>query len=162
MAWNALHPGAASSASVVNCREDDGNTPRNVSLSITRSSGAAIATANPQTGCAMLDSAVASTGAGDAYAFTLSNLEPGASYSLYLYGTGDASFAVGGETKGLEEPWCAKDANVLARFDVTADANGEVSGTFSATSANGAAFGGLTLVGEFPEYDPPGMSIILR
>ena len=162
MAWNALHPGAASSASVVNCREDDGNTPRNVSLSITRSSGAAIATANPQTGCAMLDSAVASTGAGDAYAFTLSNLEPGASYSLYLYGTGDASFAVGGETKGLEEPWCAKDANVLARFDVTADANGEVSGTFSATSASGAAFGGLTIVGEFPTYTPPGMMLILR
>jgi hypothetical protein len=24
------------------------------------------------------------------------------------------------------------------------------------------AFNGLTLVGEFPEYDPPGMIIILR
>ena len=161
-AWNALRPGAASSAIAVNCREDDGDTPRNVSLSIERSSGAAITTESGSTGCAMLDSAVASTGAGDTYAFTISKLVPNAAYALYFYGTGDASFTVGGETKGLVEPWCAKDANVLARFDVTADANGEVSGTFSATSANGAAFGGLTLVGEFPEYDPPGMIIMLR
>ena len=159
--WNALHPGAASSAIAKNCSEDDG-TKRNVSMSITRSSGAAIATANPQTGCAMLDSAVASTGAGDAYAFTISRLEPNAAYSLYLYGTGDASFTVGGETKGLEEPWCAKETDVLARFDVTADANGEVSGIFSATSASGATFGGLTIVGEFPTYTPPGMMLILR
>ena len=162
MAWNALHPGAASSASVVNCREDDGNTPRNVSLSVTRSSGAAIATASGSTDCAMLDSAVSSSGADDAYSFTLSELVPNAAYSLYFYGTGDASFTVGGETKGLEEPWCAKEANALARFNVSADANGEISGTFYATSASGAAFGGLTIVGEFPDYEPQGMLIIFK
>ena len=50
-------------------------------------------------------------------------------------------------------------------------ANGEIAGTFAAgdadtsslaTSLQGGAFNGLTLVGEFPEYDPPGMTIILR
>jgi hypothetical protein len=160
-AWNALRPGAASSAIAKNCSEDDG-TKCNVSLSITRSSGAAIATASGSTDCAMLDSAVSSSGADDAYSFTLSELVPNAAYSLYFYGTGDASFTVGGETKGLEEPWCAKEANALARFNVSADANGEISGTFYATSASGAAFGGLTIVGEFPTYTPPGMMLILR
>ncbi|MBR4617418.1 MAG: hypothetical protein IKO55_17560 [Kiritimatiellae bacterium] len=160
-AWNALRPGAASSAIVKNCREDDG-TKCNISLSITRSSGAAIATASGSTDCAMLDSAVSSSGADDAYSFTLSELVPNAAYSLYFYGTGDASFTVGGETKGLEEPWCAKEANALARFNVSADANGEISGTFYATSASGAAFGGLTIVGEFPDYEPQGMLIIFK
>ena len=64
-----------------------------------------------------------------------------------------------------------RDAMVLTRFEVTSDANGEISGTFAAGSADtssladslkGGAFNGLTSVGEFPEYDPPGMSVILR
>ena len=110
----------------------------------------------------MLDAAVASTGAGDAYAFTLSKLVPNAAYSLYFYGAGDAEFTVDGETKGLEEPWCAGNANAIARFAIDADANGQITGTFSATSANGAAFGGLTVVGDFPEYIPESFILVVR
>ena len=160
--WNALRPGAAASAVVKSCREADGITRHNVSLSITRSSGSNIATTDALTGCAMLDAAVASTGAGDAYAFTLSKLVPNASYRLYFYGAGDAAFTVDGETKGLEEPWCAGNANAIACFAIEADANGQITGTFSATSANGAAFGGLTVVGEFPDYIPESFILVVR
>ena len=160
--WNALRPGAASSAAAENCREADGTTPRNITLSLIRSSSAAIATASGSTGCEMLDAAVASSGSGDAYSFTLSKLVPGADYALYVYGTGDAAFTVGGATKGLESPWCAKDANAVARFDATADASGQISGTFSATSASGAGFAGLTLVGEFPDYVPEAFVLTIR
>ena len=51
---------------------------------------------------------------------------------------------------------------MVTRFEVTSDANGQITGTFAAADANGGAFNGLTLVGNFPDYDPPGMSIILR
>ena len=160
--WNALRLGTADSAVVKSCREADGTTRRNVSLSITRSSGSTIATTDALTGCAMLDAAVASSGADDGYAFTLSKLEPNAAYVLYFYGAGDAAFTIGGEMKALDEPWCAKDANVIARFDATADANGQITGTFSATSANGAAFGGVTIVGEFPDYIPESFILVVR
>ena len=72
------------------------------------------------------------------------------------------SFTVGGVTKTADEPWNLRDTKVLARFDATSDANGQITGTFAAADANGGAFNGLTLVGEFPEYDPPGMIIMFR
>ena len=37
---------------------------------------------------------------------------------------------------------------MLTRFDVTSDANGEITGTFAAADGNGGAFNGLTLVGD--------------
>ena len=37
-----------------------------------------------------------------------------------------------------------------------------ITGTFSATSANGAAFGGLTVVGEFPDYIPESFILVVR
>ena len=64
-----------------------------------------------------------------------------------------------------------RDAKVLTRFDVTSDANGEIGGTFAAgdadtsslaTSLQGGAFCGLTLVGEFPDYVPTGTAISIR
>ena len=115
------------------------------------------------TGCAMLDTGAASVGAGDAYAFTLSKLVPGASYTLYLYGTGDASFTIGGETKALEGQWFRTDyAPCFAQFAATADANGTVSGTFAASSATGAVFSGLTVVGDFPDYIPEAFILVVR
>lgn len=162
-AWNALRPGAdASSASVDNCREADGDTKRNVAFALTRSSGAAIAAASGSTGCALLDAGAASTGTDDAYAFTVSKLTPNAAYTLYLYGTGDALFTVDGETKGLDGLWFRTDYEpCFARFEATADANGEISGTFAAT-ATGDAFSGLSLVGEFPEFVPSAFVISIR
>ena len=162
-AWNALRPGTASSASVDNCREADGDTPRNVSLSLTRSSGAAIAAASGSTRCALLDAGAASTGTGDAYAFAITDLTPNAAYTLYLYGTGDALFTVGSESKAPDGLWFRSDYEpCFARFEATADANGAIAGTFAASSENGAAFGGLTILGEFPDYNPEAFVITIR
>ena len=49
---------------------------------------------------------------------------------------------------------------MLTRFDVVADANGEISGTFAAADGNGGAFNGLTLVGDVRKLS--GMRIIIR
>ena len=154
-AWNALPAGAAK---VENCREADGTTPRNVTVTLS----GAVAAASGDTGCDLLDTGAASSGASDSCSFTVAKLTPNAAYTLYLYGTGDAAFTVGGETKGLDGLWFRTDYEpCFARFEATADANGEISGTFEAT-ATGDAFSGLSLVGEFPEYVPGAFVLVVR
>ena len=76
---------------------------------------------------------------------------------------GNATFTVGGITKVLDEV-CVFDgsAKTLARFDVTSDANGTITGTFAAADANGGAFNGLTLVGDLPAYVATGTMVIVR
>ena len=165
--WNALRPGAAASASVKNCVEADGTTPRNVTVTLTRDSGDAIAKETPS-GSVFL-SHVSSSDVDDSYTFTVGNLKKNEPYALYLYGVknsstgGNATFTVGGITKVLDEV-CVFDgsAKTLARFDVTSDANGTITGTFAAADANGGAFNGLTLVGELPAYIAAGATIIVR
>ena len=167
--WNALrisNSTPAATVSVDNCREADGMTKRNVTLTLTRSTGTA-KKGYTSGGSALHNNWAESDSASDTYTFTLSKLKKNAAYTLYLYSAkgveaGNASFTVGGVTKTADEPWNLKDTKVVARFDVASDSNGEISGTFAAADANGGAFNGLTLVGEFPEYDPPGMIIILR
>ena len=165
--WNALRAGDAASAHVRNCREGDGETRRNVTVALTRDSGTAIAKgASAEAG---FFSYVSSSGATDTYTFTISNLKKNEPYTLYLYSVqsvsvfGNATFTIGGETKGLEEPWILGDGRkVLTRFEVTSDANGEITGTFAAADANGGAFNGLTIVGEFPDYKARGTSLVIR
>ena len=167
--WNALRISNSSpspSVSVENCYEADGTTKRNVTLTLARSSGT-VWKGYTSGGSALHNNWAESDSASDTYTFTLSKLKKNEPYTLYLYSAkgvveGNASFTVGGVTKTADEPWNLKDTKVVARFDVESDANGEVSGTFAAVDSNGGAFNGLTLVGEFPEYDPPGMIIILR
>ena len=171
--WNALrisNSTPASSVSVDNCREADGETKRNVTLTLARTSGnvtKGYTSGSMPTGSALHNNWAVSSNASDTCTFTLSKLKANESYTLYLYSAkggaaGNGSFTVGGVTKTADEPWNLKDTKVVARFDVASDSNGEISGTFAAADANGGAFNGLTLVGEFPEYDPPGMIIFLR
>ena len=168
--WNALRIGSSSTlAFAENCREADGSTKRNVTVALTRGSGAVKSgsASGMPTGSALYGNWVESDSASDAYTFTLSKLKANESYTLYLYSAkggaeGNASFTVGGVTKQAEETWNLEDTKVLARFDVVSDSNGEISGTFAAADANGGAFNGLTIVGEFPEYDPPGMLILVK
>ena len=68
LTWNALQPGSSSSATVEDCYETDGTTRRNVSVTLARTSGAAIAAGSAATGTALLDSFVTSSGADDTYA----------------------------------------------------------------------------------------------
>ena len=171
--WNALrisNSTPAATVSVDNCREADGMTKRNVTLTLARTSGnvtKGYTSGSMPTGSALHNNWAVSSNASDTCTFTLSKLKANESYTLYLYSAkggaaGNGSFTVGGVTKTADEPWNLKDTKVVARFDVESDSNGEITGTFAAADANGGAFNGLTLVGEFPEYDPPGMIIILR
>ena len=164
--WNALRAGDGANAEIKNCSEADGETRRNVSVALTHDSGTAIAKGT--SAGALFFSYVSSSGADDTYTFTISNLKKNEPYTLYLYSAqgsaaGNVSFTIGGETKGLEEPWILGDGRkVLTRFEVTSDANGEITGTFAAADANGGVFNGLTIVGEFPEYVPTGAMVIIR
>jgi hypothetical protein len=171
--WNALRISdstPAATVSIDNCREADGMTKRNVKLTLASTSGnvtKGYTSGDMPTGSALHNNWAKSDSASDTYTFTLSKLKKNEPYTLYLYSAkggaeGNGSFTVGGVTKTADEPWNLKDTKVVARFDVASDFNGEISGTFAAADANGGAFNGLTLVGEFPEYDPLGMIIILR
>ena len=171
--WNALrisNSTPAATVSVDNCREADGMTKRNVTLTLARTSGnvtKGYTSGSMPTGSALHNNWAVSSNASDTYTFTLSKLKANESYTLYLYSAkggaaGNASFTVGGVAKTPDETWNLRDTKVLARFDATSDANGQITGTFAAADSNGGAFNGLTLVGEFPEYDPPGMIILLR
>ena len=165
LSWNALRPDGEASVAVDGCRDADGTTPRNMAVSLTRTSGMAIATGTAATGTTLLDSFVTSSGADDTYTFTISKLKENEPYTLYLYSangnsSGNAAFTVGGVTKGVEGLWSLGATPMLTRFDVVADANGEISGTFAATDGNGGAFNGFTLVGDVSRLS--GMRIIIR
>ena len=119
----------------------------------------------------MFFSHVSSSGADDTYTFTVGNLKQNEPYTLYLYSVksfstdtpGNATFTVGGVTKGVENTLIGNvGQKVVTRFDVTSDANGEITGTFAAADANGGAFNGLTLVGALPAYIPTGTMVIVR
>ena len=165
-AWNALRPDATASATVEECYEADGTTRRNMTMTLTRNSGAAIAAGTASSGTSLLDAFVASSGADDAYAFTISKLKKNEPYTLYLYSangraSGNAAFTVGGVTKGADGIWLL-GGRILARFDVVSDAHGEIAGTFAAADSNGGAFNGLTLVGELPDYKSHATVITIR
>ncbi len=171
--WNALrisNSTPAATVSVDNCREADGMTKRNVTLTLARTSGnvtKGYTSGSMPTGSALHNNWAVSTNASDTYTFTLSKLKANESYTLYLYSAkggaaGNASFTVGGVAKTPDETWNLKDMKVLARFDVESDANGRISGTFAAADSDGGAFNGLTIVGEFPDYIPPGFVLVVR
>ena len=167
LSWNALRPSSADSATVENCFEANGTAQRNVTVALSRSSGAAIATGTAATGTMLLDTFVTSSGDSDEYAFTISKLNKNAPYTLYLYSangntSGNATFTVDGVTKGAEGLWSLGATPMLTRFDVTSDANGEITGTFKAADANGGAFNGLTLVGELPDYKSAAFVVVVR
>ena len=166
-----MRPGDGASAAVENCYEANGRTKRNAKVSLERNSGVAIATGTAETGNALLDSFVVSSGAEDAYAFKISEVKANEPYTLYLYSAnghagGNASFTVGGVTKGADEPWSSgyplKRTRMVARFEVVSDANGEICGTFAAADANDGAFNGLTLVGDLPDYKSPSTVLFIR
>ena len=165
LSWTALRPGGEASAVVDGCRDADGTTSRNMAVSLTRMSGAAIATGTAATGATLLDSFITSSGVDDTYTFTISKLKANEPYTLYLYSangrtSGNAAFTVGGVTKGVDGIWSIGATPMLTRFDVVSDANGEISGTFAAADGNGGVFNGLTLVGDVRKLS--GMRIIIR
>ena len=167
LSWNALRLGGMADATVAECYEANGVARRNMTVSLARSSGAAIVTGTAATGTALFDSYVASSGAEDTYTFTITKLKRNEPYTLYLYSakgsaTGNATFTVGGTAKGVENTWSLGTTKMLTRFDVVSDVSGTVTGTFAAVDAGGGAFNGLTLVGDFPDYKSPAFVIVVR
>ena len=165
--WNALRPDASASAEFINCKEADGSTQRNATVSLARSSGDVLGTGSASTGSALCDSWIASTGTEDIYTFTITKLKKSEPYTLYLYSakgnaTGNATFTVGGASKGVENTWSLGTTKMLTCFDVVSDARGAITGTFAAADAGGGAFNGLTLVGDFPDYKSPAFVIVVR
>ena len=165
--WNALSLGNEATAERMNCCEADGTTLRNVTVSLARASGTAIATGSSATGVVLGDTFVSSSDTEDTYTFTISKLKPNEPYTLYLYSlngtlSGNASFTIGDVTKGVEEFWALGETKMLTRFEVTSDENGEITGTFAAADENGGAFSGITLVGDLPPYIPNGTMVIIR
>ena len=154
--WNALRPSNATTT-VEYCVDADGETWRNAIVTLTRDSGEDIATVAGSGASTLLNNYVSSSEASDTYTITISKLKKNEPYTLWLYSakgnaTGNATFTVGGATKGVEEPWSLGATKVLTRFDVMSDANGVVTGTFAAADENGGAFNGLTLVGDIPKF----------
>lgn len=171
--WNALrisNSTPTASVFVENCTEADGATKRNVGFTLSRTSGnvtKGYTSGSMPTGSALHNNWAVSSNASDTYTFTLSKLKANESYTLYLYSAkggaeGNASFTVGGVTKTADETWNLRNLNVVARFEALSDANGQITGTFAAADANGGAFNGLSVVGEFPDYIPPAFVLTIR
>ncbi len=158
--WNALHVGESATAETAECREADGDTCRNIIATLSHSGSMTLSSGS--TGCAMLDTGVASSGSSDEYDFTVTGLTPGVPYTLYAYSANGGVFTVGGETKSPDLIWLVADTATAVRFATLADANGAVSGTFAAPDSSGATFGGLTIVGEFPDFVPAATVVYLR
>lgn len=167
--WNAWTPRAgAAEARTRGLRRSDGTTRTAVCLTLARPSGLAVSAAGEPSHALFADG-VASSGAADAVAFTLTGLTPGASYGLTLYsrsadGTAPGVFTVGGEAKAATGTWFFRTGGEYAQFAVTADAEGTVTGAFAgAAEGKVALWCGLQVTGaDFPAYVPNGTVLFIR
>ena len=164
--WNAWTPRAgATEARTRGLRRSDGTTRTAVCLTLARTEGLAVSAAGEPSHALFADG-VASSGAADAVAFTLTGLTPGASYGLTLYsrGTAPGVFTVGGEAKAATGTWFFRTGGEYAQFAVTADAEGTVTGAFAgAAEGKVALWCGLQVTGaDFPAYVPNGTVLFIR
>lgn len=167
--WNAWTPRAgAAEARTRGLRRSDGTTRTAVCLTLARTEGLAVSAAGEPSHALFADG-VASSGAADAVAFTLTGLTPGASYGLTLYsrgadGTAPGVFTVGGEAKAATGTWFFRTGGEYAQFAVTADAEGTLAGTFTgAAEGEAALWCGLQVTGaDFPAYVPNGTMLFIR
>ena len=119
---------------------------------------------------------VVSASSDDPVTFTLSGLLPGETYMLGFCSrrrtaTGNANdattvrgeFTVNGVTDRSTHPWFALGFGDYANLEVTADANGVVTGTFASFSDEPAYWNGLQVEGPgFAKYVPTGTYIVVR
>jgi len=119
---------------------------------------------------------VVSASSDDPVTFILSGLLPGETYMLGFCSrrrtaTGNANdattvrgdFTVDGATDRSTHPWFALGFGDYANLEVTADANGVVTGTFASFSDEPAYWNGLQVEGPgFAKYVPTGTLIVVR
>lgn len=143
-------------------RVEVGGAVRDVRLVLDRAASETELTGVP----ALLSDGVVSANGDDAVAFRVTGLDPEATYTLYLFSRNASRekgvFTIGGETKSANDAWFARNVGDHCAFTAVADANGEISGTFSGTVAGAATFCGLQIVGALPAYVPTGTMVILR
>lgn len=125
----------------------------------------------------LMDAGVVSTNASDRYAFTLTELPPEETFTLYLYGLnlvpgdGVARFAAGDAAATPTRSWFTDDyrgrgcnAYDTAVLTARSDASGTLACSFATTSqTNAVAFCGLQVVGpSFRPYVAPGSFMLIR
>ena len=106
------------------------------------------------------------------YGWKVSGLEPGAAYTLYLYGLDQATFTVNGEetTYGIHESCFFNVLSGLngnnvrdhAVVSATANAAGEIVGTFAGTADVAGTFCGLQVEGESFAEECRGLLLLVR
>lgn len=159
-----------------NLKLADGKTYTMVQVGVTRRNGGISASAANTSGTnAMIKDGIVSANTSDIYDFTLSGLTPNAEYDLAFYSrTLEATrnnafvagaFTIGGVTKNSTEDWFAHSHD-CATFRVTADADGQVVGTYASASpleTERAFWCGFSVTGKaFPSAQAPGMAILIR
>ena len=167
--WNVWTPRAgAAEVRARGLRRSDGTTRTAVCLTLARTEGLAVSAAGEPSHALFADG-VASSGAADAVAFTLTGLTPGASYGLTLYscgtdGTAPGVFTIGDEAKAATGTWFFRTGGEYAQFAVTADAEGTVTGAFAgAAEGEAALWCGLQVTGaDFPAYVPNSTVLFIR
>ena len=159
-----------------NLKLADGKTYTTVQVGVTRRNGNISASAANTSGTnAMIRDGIVSADPSDIYDFALSGLTPNAEYDLTFYSRTlettrnnafvAGAFTIGGVTKNSTEDWFAHSHD-CATFKVTADANGQVVGTYASASPLGterAFWCGFSVTGKaFPPAPVPGMAILIR
>lgn len=162
--WNALVFGAREIASLERIRNAVG-TRTTVSFSVSRTDGGTIAAWSDSGMNGLEDCGILSTGPSDVYAFTLGGLAPNAKYTLCLYTSNSGRFTVnGGAVRQTTMPWLwGGEVNDVAFIEATANAEGQIVGTFySATAGVNVPFCGLQIGGTFEEAPATGLMIIIH
>jgi len=169
--WSPLAVSStASSVSVQNARDHFGNhTVVEVSLSAAAGQTLSVPIGAYGQGTDLMTDGLRAEGE-QVFGWKVRGLAPGADYTLYLYGRGYATFTLGQETKCVDSIWSCnnlcgaegvqyKDHTVLA---ATADANGEIAGTFQASEGGPGLFCGLQIEGSAFNLAPHGLTILVR
>lgn len=155
--WTAVSAGRL--RSVCACIE---GVRRSVRLELDRAASAATIADVPT----LLSDGVVSAGEDDVVAFAITGLEPGETYTLYLFSRNASGqngvFTIGDETKCATDCWFERSVGDHCVFIATASADGEIRGTFAGTASGAATFCGLQIVGVLPEYVSRGTNVIIR
>lgn len=172
-AWTKLLVAATSSAEREFVRNDRGETTK-VKVTLTASEGRVL---NPvfedKAGWpALITDGLSAANDTEVYGWKVSGLEPGATYTLYLYGRDQATFTVNGSATayGITQSCFF---NVLsgpgennirdhAVVTATADSAGEIVGTFAGTADGAGIFCGLQIEGDAFALGSRGFAILLR
>ena len=171
--WSRVLVSAQPAVNGLRLRNDRGESTK-VAVELTAPEGGALepfASANAAWPALIADGLRAASDA-TVYGWKVSGLEPGASYTLYLYGVDKAVFSVGDD----ETAYSISEScffNVLSgpsglnsrdhvTVTATADAEGAISGTFSATAEGAGAFCGLQIEGASFARAPGGMVLVVR